>query len=65
MSASGSQRRRLAQPHALAGCTIRHSVYYSIIDSEWPAVKALLEGKWIFRLKKMLISVAKRRNQHQ
>jgi len=25
--------------------TIRHSVYYSIIDSEWPAVKALLEGK--------------------
>jgi RimJ/RimL family protein N-acetyltransferase len=25
--------------------TIRHSVYYSIIDAEWPAVKALLEGK--------------------
>ena len=25
--------------------TIRHSVYYSIIESEWPAVKALLEGK--------------------
>lgn len=24
---------------------IRHSVYYSIIDSEWPAVKALLEDK--------------------
>lgn len=24
---------------------IRHSVYYSIIDSEWPAVKALLENK--------------------
>ncbi len=25
--------------------SIRHSVYYSIIDSEWPAVKALLEEK--------------------
>jgi N-acetyltransferase len=25
--------------------TIRHSVYYSIIDSEWPAVKASLEKK--------------------
>ncbi len=25
--------------------TIRHSVYYSIIDSEWPAVKAWLEKK--------------------
>ncbi len=25
--------------------TIRHSVYYSIIDSEWPAVKANLEKK--------------------
>lgn len=24
---------------------IRHSVYYSIIDSEWPAVKAYLEDK--------------------
>lgn len=24
---------------------IRHSVYYSIIDSEWPAVRALLERK--------------------
>ncbi len=24
--------------------TIRHSVYYSILDSEWPAVKARLEG---------------------
>lgn len=24
---------------------IRHSVYYSIIDSEWPGVKARLEGK--------------------
>jgi RimJ/RimL family protein N-acetyltransferase len=24
--------------------TIRHSVYYSIIDSEWPAVKARLEA---------------------
>lgn len=26
--------------------TIRHSVYYSIIDSEWPAVKARLEA-WL------------------
>jgi hypothetical protein len=25
--------------------TIRHSVYYSIIDSEWPGVKANLEEK--------------------
>jgi RimJ/RimL family protein N-acetyltransferase len=25
--------------------TLRHSVYYSIIDSEWPGVKALLEEK--------------------
>ncbi len=25
--------------------TIRHSVYYSIIDTEWPAVKAFLEHK--------------------
>jgi RimJ/RimL family protein N-acetyltransferase len=25
--------------------TIRHSVYYSIIHSEWPAVRALLERK--------------------
>jgi RimJ/RimL family protein N-acetyltransferase len=25
--------------------TLRHSVYYSIIDTEWPAVKALLEEK--------------------
>jgi RimJ/RimL family protein N-acetyltransferase len=25
--------------------TIRDSVYYSILDSEWPAVKTLLEGK--------------------
>jgi N-acetyltransferase len=24
--------------------TVRHSVYYSIIDSEWPAIKARLEG---------------------
>jgi RimJ/RimL family protein N-acetyltransferase len=24
---------------------IRHSVYYSIIDSEWPAVKTRLEGR--------------------
>ena len=23
---------------------IRHSVYYSIVDAEWPAVKARLEG---------------------
>ncbi len=24
---------------------IRHSVYFSIIDSEWPAIKVCLEGK--------------------
>ena len=25
--------------------TIRHSVYYSILDSEWPKVKSFLEGR--------------------
>ena len=25
--------------------TVRHSIYYSILDSEWPAVKPLLQGK--------------------
>jgi RimJ/RimL family protein N-acetyltransferase len=25
--------------------SLRHSVYYSIIDTEWPAVKQLLEAK--------------------
>jgi len=25
--------------------TIRHSVYYSILESEWPGIKGLLEGK--------------------
>jgi len=29
--------------------TVRHSVYYSIIDTEWPAVKAGLEGKLLRR----------------
>jgi RimJ/RimL family protein N-acetyltransferase len=29
----------------VAGGRIRHTVYFSIIESEWPSVKALLEGK--------------------
>ena len=28
----------------LPGPRNRHSVYFSVIDSEWPAVKARLEG---------------------
>jgi RimJ/RimL family protein N-acetyltransferase len=31
-----------------AGGRLRHSVYYSIIDAEWPAVKAKLE-RWLSR----------------
>lgn len=37
----GVLRNHMITPEGI----IRHSVYYSIIDSEWPAVKALLEQK--------------------
>ena len=29
---------------------VRHSVFYSIVDSEWPAVKTMLEEKLGYRL---------------
>jgi RimJ/RimL family protein N-acetyltransferase len=38
----------LRQHMITASGRIRHTVYYSIIDSEWPAVKAKLE-KWLNR----------------
>ena len=37
----GTLRNHMVLPDG----TIRDSVYYSILDSEWPAVKMLLEGK--------------------
>jgi RimJ/RimL family protein N-acetyltransferase len=37
----GSLRNHMILPDG----TFRHSVYYSILDSEWPGVKALLESK--------------------
>jgi RimJ/RimL family protein N-acetyltransferase len=36
----GTFRNHMVMPDG----RLRHSVYYSIIDSEWPAVKARLEG---------------------
>lgn len=42
----GAVREGLLRNHmVLPDGVIRHSVYYSIIDSEWPEVKALLENK--------------------
>jgi N-acetyltransferase len=42
----GAQEEGILRNHMIAhGDRIRHSVYYSIIDSEWPAVKANLEAK--------------------
>jgi N-acetyltransferase len=41
----GAVREGVLRNHMiLPDGTVRHSVYYSIIDSEWPAVKELLEG---------------------
>ena len=37
----GLLRNHMVRPDG----SLRHSVYYSIIDSEWPAVKSMLEGK--------------------
>ncbi|MFO3795968.1 MAG: GNAT family N-acetyltransferase, partial [Anaerolineales bacterium] len=43
----GAVREGVLRNHMiLADGTIRHSVYFSILNSEWPAVKARLEG-WI------------------
>jgi RimJ/RimL family protein N-acetyltransferase len=42
----GAVREGMLRNHMiLPDGTFRHSVYYSILDSEWPAVKALLQGK--------------------
>ncbi len=42
----GAQQEGIFRNHMLtASGRIRHSVYFSIIDSEWPAVKAQLEEK--------------------
>jgi RimJ/RimL family protein N-acetyltransferase len=41
----GAVREGIFRNHMiLPDGSIRHSVYYSIIDSEWPAVKDRLEG---------------------
>jgi RimJ/RimL family protein N-acetyltransferase len=41
----GATREGLLRNHMiLEGGLVRHSVYFSILDSEWPSVKARLEG---------------------
>jgi RimJ/RimL family protein N-acetyltransferase len=42
----GAQHEGIFRNHMItASGRIRHSAYYSIIDSEWPAVKTRLESK--------------------
>ncbi len=42
----GAKEEGILRNHMVTpGGRIRHSVYYSIIDSEWPGVKKQLEGK--------------------
>jgi RimJ/RimL family protein N-acetyltransferase len=42
----GARREGVLRNHMiLADGTLRHSVYFSILDSEWPSVKALLREK--------------------
>jgi RimJ/RimL family protein N-acetyltransferase len=42
----GAKEEGIRRNHMIAhGNRLRHSVYYSIIDSEWPAVKANLEAR--------------------
>ena len=42
----GAQEEGIFRNHMIAhGDRFRHSVFYSIIDSEWPVVKANLEAK--------------------
>jgi N-acetyltransferase len=41
----GAMKEGVLRNHMLTpDGSVRHSVYYSIIDSEWPAIKARLEG---------------------
>ena len=43
---SGAQEEGILRNHMIAhGGRLRHSVFFSIIDTEWPAVKANLEAK--------------------
>jgi RimJ/RimL family protein N-acetyltransferase len=42
----GAKEEGIFRNHMITACgRIRHSVYYSILDSEWPAVKTALEKK--------------------
>ena len=42
----GAQEEGIFRNHMITSTgRVRHTVYYSIVDSEWPAVKAGLEGK--------------------
>jgi N-acetyltransferase len=42
----GAQQEGIFRSHMItASGRIRHTVYFSIVDSEWPAVKARLEAK--------------------
>jgi RimJ/RimL family protein N-acetyltransferase len=42
----GAKEEGILRNHMIApGGRLRHSVYYSIIDSEWPGVKSVLEAK--------------------
>ena len=42
----GAREEGIFRNHMItASGRIRHTVYFSIIDSEWPTVKARLEGK--------------------
>ena len=42
----GAKEEGILRNHMIApGDRLRHSVYYSIIDSEWSAVKKMLEEK--------------------
>jgi RimJ/RimL family protein N-acetyltransferase len=41
----GAREEGILRNHMITACgRIRHSVYFSIVDSEWPAVKARLES---------------------
>ncbi|MDE3179568.1 MAG: GNAT family N-acetyltransferase, partial [Acidobacteriota bacterium] len=42
----GAKEEGILRNHMIMpGGRFRHSIYFSIIDSEWPAVKAALEAK--------------------
>ncbi len=41
----GAKEEGVLRKHMITdGWRVRNSVYYSVIDSEWPAVKAMLEA---------------------